>query len=80
MVTHHQSGSQGLSVSPCDGPATIILTASLLTSRHTCGWPDTYAAAAMNFKRIINLWKENPFLFLFRFLKKYFTRISSLTN
>ena len=30
------------------------------------------AAAAMNFKRMINKWKENPLLFLFRFLQAVF--------
>ena len=30
------------------------------------------AAAAMNFKRMINKWKQNPLLFLFRFLKAFF--------
>ena len=30
------------------------------------------AAAAMNFKRMMNKWKQNPLLFLFRFLKAFF--------
>ena len=30
------------------------------------------AAAAMNFKRMMNKWKENPLLFLFRFLQAVF--------
>lgn len=42
------------------------------------------AAAAMNFKRMMNKWKLNPFLFLFRFFKtllhliktKYYYRVS----
>ena len=33
------------------------------------------AAAAMNFKRMINKWKENPLLFLFRFLQLVFDLI-----
>ena len=30
------------------------------------------AAAAMNFKRMMNKWKENPLIFLFRFLQTFF--------
>lgn len=30
------------------------------------------AAAAMNFKRMINKWKLNPFIFLFRYFNSFF--------
>ena len=33
------------------------------------------AAAAMNFKRMMNKWKENPLIFLFRFLQTFFVSI-----
>ena len=35
------------------------------------------AAAAMNFKRIMNKWKQNPLLFLFRFFHAFFHLIKS---
>ncbi len=37
------------------------------------------AAAAMNFKRMINKWKLNPLLFLFRFFQTIFQFIKTLT-
>lgn len=38
------------------------------------------AASAMNFKRMMNKWKLNPLIFLFRFLNTFFKRLKELNS